>query len=125
RGEPLLRAPILPIDTKAITGTLNVKTEAGGTYNPFAAGAPVTIYAEGVRNAYDGVWHSNGHYFVPTNGSAPGGTTPGGGGVSPLNEIEETQSDFLFDIKKGGYYGHPNPLLSNYVLNGGNPTSGV
>ncbi|MGB7156920.1 MAG: Ig-like domain-containing protein, partial [Tepidisphaeraceae bacterium] len=30
-----------------------------------------------------------------------------------------------FDIKKGGYYGHPNPKLNNYVLNGGDPTSGV
>ncbi|NJR66406.1 MAG: hypothetical protein HC772_15520 [Leptolyngbyaceae cyanobacterium CRU_2_3] len=24
----------------------------------------------------------------------------------------------------GGYYGHPNPLRQEYILNGGNPTSG-
>ena len=125
RSEHLLSGAILRIDTKAISGTLNVKTESGGTYNPFASGAPVTIYAEGVRNAYDGVWHRNGHYFVPANGSAAGGSTPSGGGVGALSDIQETQADFLFDIKKGGYYGHPNPKLGNYVLNGGNPTSGI
>ncbi|MGB7160438.1 MAG: Ig-like domain-containing protein, partial [Tepidisphaeraceae bacterium] len=72
RSEHLLSGAILRIDTKAISGTLNVKTESGGSYNPFAANAPVTIYAEGVRNAFDGVWHRNGHYFVPANGSAAG-----------------------------------------------------
>ena len=30
----------------------------------------------GIRNAYDLVWHSNGHLYVPTNGSAAGGNTP-------------------------------------------------
>jgi glucose/arabinose dehydrogenase len=125
RSEHLLSGAILRVDTKAITGTLNVKTESGGTYNPFASGARVTIYAEGVRNSYDGVWHRNGHYFVTANGSAAGGSTPAGGGAEALHEVDETQADFLFDIEKGGYYGHPNPKLGNYVLNGGNPTSGA
>jgi hypothetical protein len=34
-----------------------------------------------------------------------------------------TQTDFLFDIAPGGYYGHPNPTRNEFVMNGGNPTS--
>ena len=30
-----------------------------------------------MRNAYDLVWHSNGHLYVPTNGTAGGANTPG------------------------------------------------
>ena len=30
-----------------------------------------------------------------------------------------------FDVKKGKYYGHPNPERCEWVLNGGNPTTGV
>jgi glucose/arabinose dehydrogenase len=47
-----------------------------GTYNPYAGNAPLTIYASGVRNAFDLVWHSNGALYVPTNGSNYDGTTP-------------------------------------------------
>ena len=38
--------------------TLNGRTDGGGTYNPYAADAPLTIYATGVRNAYDLLLHS-------------------------------------------------------------------
>ena len=34
----------------------------------------------------------------------------------------EKQDDYLFRIEEGGYYGHPNPLRDEYILNGGNPT---
>ena len=44
----------------AVNGPLDVHTEDADPYNPFAPGAPLTIYATGVRNAYDLVWHSNG-----------------------------------------------------------------
>ena len=36
-----------------------------------------------------------------------------------------TQDDYLFDVVKGGYYGHPDPARGQYVLNGGNPTAGI
>jgi hypothetical protein len=39
--------------------------------------------------------------------------------------VQQTQNDYLFKIVKGGYYGHPNPLRGQYVLNGGNPTSSI
>lgn len=78
RPERLLSAAILRIDPSMIdpVSPLNVKTEDGGSYDPFATGAPLTIFASGVRNAYDLVWHSNGQLYVPTNGSGPGGNIP-------------------------------------------------
>ena len=45
--------------------------------------APVTIFAAGIRNAYDLVWHSNGYLYVPTNGTAYGDTPASPPGVAP------------------------------------------
>lgn len=153
RSEHLLNAAILQLDTAAIAsrisagqGALNVRTEAvANPYNPWASNAALKIYATGVRNAYDLVWHSNGHLYAPTNGSAAGGTTPtyGGGtytgtriddGVNgPYNippikgttNVPQTEDDFLHDVVQGGYYGHPNPSRGEFVQDGGNPTAGV
>ncbi|MBC8170797.1 MAG: choice-of-anchor D domain-containing protein, partial [Anaerolineae bacterium] len=126
----------------SVTGTV----PAGKFYNPQAPGAPLTIYASGIRNAYDLVWHSNGNLYVATNGSAGGGRVP----VSPTynstvacqNRLDKaffgnyvgptlnnpgvpiTQFDFLYNIKPGKFYGHPNPMRCEIVMNGGNPTSG-
>jgi glucose/arabinose dehydrogenase len=147
RPEHLLNAALLRIDVAAISSPpLDVKTEDGGTYNPFGATAPLTVYASGLRNGYDMVWHSNGRLYVPTNGSSSGGNTPGtpsplpascssrmdsstngaytGPSVPALTNVG-TQDDFLFRVVKGGYYGHPNPTRCEWTLNGGNPTSSV
>jgi len=101
----------------------------GGIYDPHALNAAVTLYGEGIRNAYDLVWHTNGHLYAPGNGTAAGGNTPGTPpGMEPvvpaLSSIP-TQDDYLFDVVPGGYYGHPNPARGQYVLNGGNPTSAI
>ncbi len=148
RPERLLSAAVLRIDTSAITSPpLDVKTEEGGSYNPFAPGAPVTVYASGVRNAYDLVWHSNGQLYVPTNGSAAGGNTPGtpaslpascqsridagihgpytGPQASGLTNVRQTMPDFMFRVVENGYYGHPNPTRCEWILNGANPTAGA
>ncbi|MBC8160026.1 MAG: choice-of-anchor D domain-containing protein [Roseiflexaceae bacterium] len=145
RPERLLSAAVLQIDTGAISSPpLDVKTEEGGSYNPFAANAQVKIYATGVRNAYDLVWHTNGSLYTPTNGSAAGGNTPaipaqlpaacnnrinGAAYTNPTNVPGLTnvpdQNDFLFRVLPGGYYGHPNPLRCEWILNGGNPTGSV
>ena len=79
RPERLLSAAILRLDvTKLAGGTpLDVKTEDGGAYDPFAAGAPLTIYATGIRNGYDLLFHCNGQLYAPINGSAAGGNAPG------------------------------------------------
>ena len=118
--------------------------DGGGTYDPFAADAPLTIYASGVRVGYDMLWHSNGHLYTSTNGSAAGGNTPGtpNGSVIPrridqaehgpyngpevigLKNVPMTEPDLFLKLERGGYYGHPNPTRGEYVLNGGNPTGG-
>jgi glucose/arabinose dehydrogenase len=153
RPERLLTATILEIDTQALLQsgtTLDVKTEEGGSYNPFAPGAPVRIYATGVRNAYDLVWHSNGQLYAAANGSAAGGNMPAMpstielasrpecqsridgqpysyNGPSPILSVSAApdQQDYMFRVEKGGYYGHPNPLRCEWIAYGGNPTSGV
>lgn len=142
RQEHLLSAAVLRLDLGKLGPVLplDVKTKEGeGSYNPYAANAPLTIYATGLRNAYDLVWHSNGELYVPTNGSAIGGNTPksvegvlrangqvyNGPEVPALKNVQQVQRDFLFRIKKGGYYGHPNPIRGEYVMNGGNPTTGA
>lgn len=142
RDERLLSAAVLKLDLSLLTTLpLNVKTEEGGTYNPSAPGAPLTIFASGIRNAYDLVWHSNGQLYVPTNGSAAGGNTPAtpsplpaacanrsdgpytGPSVPGLTSAG-TENDYLFRVVAGGYYGHPNPARCEWVMNGGNPSSG-
>lgn len=152
RAERLLSGAILRLDTAALAaqvngggGPLNAQTEETATpYDPWAAGAPLTLYATGLRNVYDPVWHRNGQLYAPTNGSAAGGYTPGfAGGAAPrridqptagaytgpvvpaLTDVQTTELDYLFKIENGGYYGHPNPTRGEYVLQGGNPTSGV
>lgn len=140
REEHLLSGAVLRLDvTKLHTLPLNVKTDNGGNYNPYAPNAPLTIYASGLRNAYDLLWHSNGSLYVPTNGSAAGGNTPAsergvlrpdgtlynGPSVPALYDVKQVEKDFLFRVVKGGYYGHPNASRGEFVMNGGNPTPGA
>lgn len=132
RPERLLTAACLRLDPKLIKQTpLDVKTEAGGAYNPSAPGAPLTIHATGVRSGFDLLWHSNGKLYTGLNGAAAGGNTPGvskdaqGQTVPPIFDIKETTHDLLLNVEKGGYYGHPNPVRHEFVLMGGNPTPEV
>ncbi len=132
RAEHLLSAAVLKLDTAAVVarrengrGPLNVNTQGSAGYDPFATGAPLQIHATGVRSVYDLLLHSNGNLYAPANGSAAGGNVPAGGGAPGLSRVNTTQSDYLFNIVSGRYYGHPNPTRGEFVLNGGNPTSGV
>ena len=146
RPERLLSAAVLQVDLAKIgSSPVHVQTENTSTpYDPFDADAPVTLYASGVRNAYDLVWTRDGKLFAPTNGSAAGGSTPQakspyhagpridhvargrylGPSIAPLSGVS-TQNDLLLRVERGRYYGHPNPSRAEYVLNGGNPTAGV
>lgn len=127
REEHLLSASILRLDASKVTpgNPIDVKTEDGGTYDPSAAGAPLTIYATGVRVAYDLCWASDGKLYAPANGACVGGNTPAGPGGSPpaLQNVMLDEHDWLFKVDKGSYYGHPNPRQQHYVLNGANPTN--
>ncbi|KAA6438469.1 T9SS type A sorting domain-containing protein [Dyadobacter flavalbus] len=150
RTESLLSGAILRLDLTKLNGTtLNVKTTSNqslinsagtsqlhlsdSTYNPYATNAPLKIYASGIRNAYDLVWHTNGQLYAPANGSAAGGNTPASiagtrrpdgtfynGPSIPATSGVQVQNDWLFRIKPNGYYGHPNPLRGEYVSNRGN-----
>lgn len=127
RPQHPLTSAVLRLDTMRVTPgePLDVRTpDGGGSYDPAAPGAPLTVYAFGVRQAYDLVWHSNGHLYVPVNGSSAGGNTPAGNGVPALTDIPDSEHDWLLKVIPGRYYGHPNASQGHYVLNGGNPTAG-
>ena len=129
-------------------------TMSDGTYNPYSNQSPITVFASGVRNAYDLVWHSNGWLYVPTNGTAGNNSNNIGlaspnapatadyitGGVGLARRIDgrtsipdvpqliggETQKDWLFKTQGGSYHGHPNPYRGEFVLNhGGVPYSNI
>lgn len=132
RAERLLSGAVLVLDTSAMNrrlraglGPINAKTEGSGTFNPYERSSPLAIHATGVRNAYDLLFHSNGKTYAPNNGSAAGGNSPAGPGVTALNTVSQTQSDHLYLIERNGYYGHPNAKRGEFVLYGGNPTAGV
>ena len=133
RPERRLNATILRLDLNALPrdpvsglpATLDARTgDVGGTFDPTSPGAPLTVYADGVRLAYDLLWHSNGRLYVPVNGSSSGGNAPAGMGAPQLRAISTAEDDWLFCVTPGRYYGHPNPQAGHFVLNGGNPSAG-
>jgi glucose/arabinose dehydrogenase/mono/diheme cytochrome c family protein len=141
REETILAGAILRLDLQKLPKKLpiDVKTlEGGGKYNPLDKDTPLTIFATGIRNAYDLVWHSNGQLYVPTNGSREGNNTPTSDPKHPeyipphpgytntekqkvpaIDFVNPAQKDYLFRVEKGGFYGHPNPRRAEYVLNHG------
>ena len=113
-----------------------------GTYNPYYVDAPLTLFGTGIRNAFDLVWHSNGQLYIPTNGTNGGSNSPASvdgtrrpdGSVYRYGDAagrypaipavtgNNVQRDYLFRLDPAssiGYYGHPNPLRGEFVLNGG------
>ncbi|MEE6273726.1 malectin domain-containing carbohydrate-binding protein [Georgenia sp. MJ206] len=138
RGETLLTAATLTFDpahpavvsAAGAGGPIDVKTAEGGTYNPFAPDAPLTIYATGIRNAYDLVWHSSGNLFVPTNGTAGGANSPGvtanpdgtftrkaaAGipGFSTVNNLDATNACENYRIDGEPYTGGSVPPIANH-----------
>lgn len=170
RPESALSASLLRVDVAAMDASgqlpLDVRTavtdengeiindqnyglgdpELADLYDPQAPGAPVTIYATGMRNAYDLIWHSNGSLYVPVNGSSAGSNTPATpetlpeacehridadrfgaytGPSVPGTQNVGDQSDMLVRILPGHFYGHPNPKRCEWVLHGGNPTDAL
>ncbi|WP_180272337.1 PKD domain-containing protein, partial [Maribacter sp. 4U21] len=162
RAERLLAAAILKVELDKLNGPLplsayttddisvinsassNSLTMSNGTYNPYANSSPLTIFATGVRNAYDLIWHSNGWLYIPTNGTAGNNSSSPNSpstddyllarridGLTSITDVPalnggETQKDWLFKTQGGTYHGHPNPYRGEFVLNhGGAPYSGV
>jgi len=129
RTEHLLSSAILRLDTGAALALgypINALTsDVGGTYDPNAPGAPLRIYATGVRNAFQLLWTADGHLLAPVNGASAGGNIPAGPSSPAISNVQIPESDYLYNITYGGYYGHPNPSRNQFVLDGGNPTAGV
>jgi glucose/arabinose dehydrogenase len=157
RPESMLTAAILKLDISDIetqmsnTGALNARTiDVGGSYDPFASNVPLTLYATGIRNAYQIYWDSNGKLYATGNRSGTGGNTPGTPADLATNPVRNRRIDFatngawtqavpalnginnaantpdpLFVVQQGKYYGHPNPSRAEYIAYGGNPTGGV
>src|SRR5206468_8559669 len=72
-------------------------------------GTPASPYSFGANQRID----------FATNGAYSGPDVPG------LIAVQQTQTDFVVNVVKGGYYGQPNPTRGEFVLNGGNPTAGI
>ena len=164
RPERLLSAAILKLDFNKLPSSLPLSAYttsnidyinaapltsiqmADGTYNPYATNSPLTIFATGIRNAYDLMWHSNGWLYIPTNGTAGNSLNspnspstekytlakrPDGGTSLPYVPAlsgGETQKDWLFKTNgdRVTYHGHPNPYRGEFILNhGGKPYGGL
>jgi PKD repeat protein len=162
RPESLLAGAVLKLDLNKLPANLPLSvfttddisiinsapssglTMSDGTYNPYSADSPLTVFASGVRNAYDLVWHSNGWLYVPINGTAGNNSTaPNSPSTlsyplarrmdgrtnipfAPALFGGESQKDWLAKTKGGSYHGHPNPYRGEFVLNhGGVPYSGI
>ena len=73
-------------------------------HNVNLANGDVSVYASGLRNAYDLVLHSNGHIYATDNGALGQGValscTEDGGNSSTADELNL--------IEEGNYYGFPN-----------------
>ena len=95
--------------TTAMSSTC--KPPTAGRTDPFAENAPVTVFAAGVRNNYDLVFHSNGSVYAPTNGSAAGGNTPAGPGNEPvgITNVTQTQNDYPLPRRRGRLLRPPQP----------------
>ncbi|MDX6256616.1 MAG: hypothetical protein QOJ11_2950 [Frankiales bacterium] len=139
RGEAPLTASILVADVHSsaafpAASTLDVNTDVVGTvedtgsdpaagYQP-VAGAPLTVYASGIRNPFTLLWGPNGSLYAPVNESASGGNTPSPASNNPPPATNvQAYTDYFTRIAPGKYYGHPNPAQGYYTLNGGNPTA--
>lgn len=108
------------------------------------ADAPLRIYADGFRNAYDIAFTSDGRLYTVDNGSngnlganpnTEAGDADGDGvsneAISTPNNGGSGDPEPLFLIQDGGYYGHANPVRSNQNQswtsydNNGNPDTSL
>ena len=92
----------------------------------------VQVYASGLRNTYDGVFHSNGSLYATDNGLGVTGTAPPVPRLGDPTDRDDTtlfgdvsqdnpgkQPDLLNRIVEGEYYGHPNPYRDEVVFKDG------
>ncbi|MCB0323051.1 MAG: hypothetical protein KDD69_05735, partial [Bdellovibrionales bacterium] len=83
------------------------------------------VYADGYRNGYDIVQHTNGRIYLNANeGNKNLGTTPGpqhgcpnGAAIDPA--VSGRVPDKLFIVTQGAYGGHPNPARDKCIFGNG------
>lgn len=137
-SESILSAKVIRMDVNGVSGRafnggnlpLNVSPRSPHNYDPYARNAPVEIFATGFRNMYDITWHPNGHLYGATNQNSIGGDVkiPGtsyrDGNRTRGKAITVRSHEMFYRIVQSKYYGHPNPVRNECILNGGNPTNG-
>jgi large repetitive protein len=127
RAEQPLSAALLVADVKA-PGFDGTCATPENTYGP--APCSVQVYASGLRNMYDFVWHSNGAAYGPDNGLGVTGTFPpkpsppceGFGNTASWTSGGHNpgaQPDTFHRLIQGKYFGHPNPYRSECVFKNG------
>lgn len=119
-GGPLFERPDVPLSGAVLVTDFNVGIYDGAvTYSPAGVysstvdqvSGDVSVYASGLRNPYDLVWHSNGKLYATDNGPNAG---LGGGSTSCTTEDpdpwapDDRGPDELNLIEAGEYYGQPN-----------------
>ena len=116
-AESRLSAALLRACFKNSDGTVNgsfVRNCGGGnTQSP----CDVKVYASGLRNPFDLLWHSNGFLYATDNDSNPGfrdscpnvANTFGCACQAPIDKL----GDEINRIEQGKYYGSPNPYRAN------------
>lgn len=70
------------------------------------ASGSVRVYAAGIRNVFGMALHSNGHVYGLDNGPNIGYGVAATGCFRTGGQVQFV--DKLIDIRRGGYYGHPN-----------------
>eukprot|EP00898_Chlorokybus_atmophyticus_P002564 jgi/Chlat1/3308/Chrsp22S03465 len=85
-----------------------------------------TQFADGIRNTYQVMWHSNGHLYCGVNGLGLPATVP----YRPYPDCEGTltyqfpldprdpgsQPDLFLMVEEGLHYGHPSPVKGQCVF---------
>ena len=82
----------------------------------------IEVFATGIREAFDLCWHTSGNLYAGVNMNDTNERTPSRGELPAVNV---RPSEMMLRIVRDKYYGHPNPSRNEWVLLGGNPTSGA
>jgi len=148
RPEQPLSAALLAADVKraGFDGDCRPSTDLDGARMDASGIAArdvpcdVQVFASGLRNSYDFVFHSNGEIYATDNALGVEGTFPDLGpqplswdrslgcagpilGAALAGHNPGTRRDLLQRIEAGAFYGHPNPSRGECVFYGGNPTA--
>jgi hypothetical protein len=148
RPEQPLCAALLVADVKApgFDGDCRPDVDLDGARMDSSGIAPhdvpcdVGVFASGLRNSFDAVFHSNGSVYATDNALGVEGTFPdlaptplawdrSGSCEGPVrgaalnSHNPGVRNDLLLRLDEGGYYGHPNPSRGECVFYAGNPTA--